>query len=861
MDAVVSTIALNVLSNFITDALKWANGADVPAITEVITSTDQLFPELEGVAATLRQWLVDNKVISALSSYVEGHTGTSDLPIQELVSVLLTKTQFYLPEHSQATAEKIISAFVTKLRAAYVADPAIGIPYIANRADAHASQQRAGFAAVEQDIRKLTDEVQTSGGLRPSLQAHFDSATAALERGDYPSAKALFESLLQELRMAPVRDNELERRVNINLANIASALGDYPAAVPYYRKAAELDADVIRQSVNAAIADLLELKSDQVLSRLSAIQTPEPSSNYEFWSVKVNALAQTGRFEDAISTALSIRVPEKEAHASQLLGYAFMGAERLPEAETALRRALELGDKRPESRMLLAEVLFSPVREYHSMHPVENLTSELKARMNDAASHLDSAVRTLREQGRARPAADCESNLAVMRGLQGRFRELIQLLEPIAESAEATASGYRNLALAYVHVNELTKATRALERAMKMESDSTTELMYAQVLKMAGEGDRALEFCSQKAVEPVTAENLKWHVAKAEALVATRKYSKALQVLTSAQRQFPGNAEVLLNLAELYELTADHDNAALAYEEALKNATGVDELRVRYEYGGFCLNRQEYSRAVNLWRPLVDRQKPNSLLDYYMVALYNTRKLAEAAAIASGIKDTDLRPSLLFAEIAASVYERLDYLREVQEWLEYLCNSSGNKPKYVAKLSGVYLRLGQRDEALELLDASRATLKNAADLMNFAQAYSSLGKHQQAVGLAHKAVTLETSSEIHMGYIAVFMAADHQVRSPEEISTFKDLMGKFKERFPRSSSLQSFQVDPDNPLAAIRETLIKHSERVKAAVPAFQGAAAASSHLRSIHRPRLIRNVDSCCCGPGSCTAHGCWHR
>jgi tetratricopeptide (TPR) repeat protein len=219
-----------------------------------------------------------NNVVSVLNFYIEGHTGTGDLPIEELVSVLLTKTQFYLPEHSQATAEKIISAFVTKLRAAYVADPQVGIPYIANRVDSHASQQQAGFAAVEQ------------------------------------------------------------------------------------------------------------------------------------------------------------------------------------------------------------------------------------------------------------------------------------------------------------HIQELKK--------------------------------------------PVTAENLKWHVAKAEALVATRKYSKALQVLTSAQRQFPGNAQVLLNLAELYELTADHDNAALAYEEALQNATGGDELRVRYEYGGFCLNRQEYSRAVDLWRPLVDRQKPNSLLDHYMVALY-----------------------------------------------------------------------------------------------------------------------------------------------------------------------------------------------------------------------------------------------
>ncbi len=342
MTPVVSTIALNVLSSFITDTLKWAKGTDVPAITKVITSTELLFPELDGVATTLRQWLMDNKVVAVLSSYVEGHTGTSDLPIEELVSVLLTKTQFYLPEHSQATAEKIVSAFVTKLRAAYLADPEIGIPYIANRADAHASQQQAGFAGVEKHIRELTDQVQTSGGLKPSLQAHFDSAAATLGRGEYPSARALFEALLQEVRIAPVRDNELERQVNVNLANIASALGDYTAAVPYYRKAAELEKDGVRQSVNAAIADLFELKSDQVLSRLNAVQTPEPSSNYEFWSLKVNALAQTGRFEDAITTALSIRVPEKEAHASQLLGYAYMRAGRLPEAETALRRALEL---------------------------------------------------------------------------------------------------------------------------------------------------------------------------------------------------------------------------------------------------------------------------------------------------------------------------------------------------------------------------------------------------------------------------------------------------------------------------------------------------------------------------------------
>ena len=111
MNPVVSTIALNVLSNFITDALKWAKGTDIPAITKAITSTELLFPELDGVAKTLRQWLMDSKVAAVLSSYVEGHTGTNDLPIEALVSVLLTKTHFYLPEHSQATAKRIISAF------------------------------------------------------------------------------------------------------------------------------------------------------------------------------------------------------------------------------------------------------------------------------------------------------------------------------------------------------------------------------------------------------------------------------------------------------------------------------------------------------------------------------------------------------------------------------------------------------------------------------------------------------------------------------------------------------------------------------------------------------------------------------
>ncbi len=130
--------------------------------------------------------------------------------------------KFYLPEHSRATAEKIILTFVSKLRAAYLADTQSGILHIANRSEAQASQQRTQLTAIEREVESVRAEVMAAGGLRPSLRTHFETAAATLDRGDYPSAKALFDTLLQEIRLPPLRDAELERQIHVKLANFAS---------------------------------------------------------------------------------------------------------------------------------------------------------------------------------------------------------------------------------------------------------------------------------------------------------------------------------------------------------------------------------------------------------------------------------------------------------------------------------------------------------------------------------------------------------------------------------------------------------------------------------------------------------------
>src|SRR5258706_549183 len=81
-------------------------------------------------------------------------------------------------------------------------------------------------------------------------------------------------------------------------------------------------------------------------------------------------------------------------------------------------------------------------------------------------------------------------------------------------------------------------------------------------------------------------------------------------------------------------------------------------------------------------------------------------------------------------------------------------------------------------------------------------------RHPDALELAHRAVSLVEDPGIHMASLGVFLAAPPSVeRTQEEIATHQDVLAKFKERFPKSNMLQSFTIDPDHPLDAIRETL------------------------------------------------------
>src|SRR4051812_48884591 len=103
MGTLITSIGVGVLKSFAVDLLKTAAGEKVQPVDEAVRSTAASFSELEGIDIALQEWLRIPAVHAVVNSFVQGESGIGDLPVSELVSLLVEKTGFYLPEHSAST--------------------------------------------------------------------------------------------------------------------------------------------------------------------------------------------------------------------------------------------------------------------------------------------------------------------------------------------------------------------------------------------------------------------------------------------------------------------------------------------------------------------------------------------------------------------------------------------------------------------------------------------------------------------------------------------------------------------------------------------------------------------------------------
>jgi len=123
-------------------------------------------------------------------------------------------------------------------------------------------------------------------------------------------------------------------------------------------------------------------------------------------------------------------------------------------------------------------------------------------------------------------------------------------------------------------------------------------------------------------------------------------------------------------------------------------ATGRLQARIRLTYGNFLGKERQFSKAAEVWKPIVRPDHPEELLVRYCIALYNSGQLAEILPIAANIHGQEVPEKL--ADIFASASEGLNNLDEAIHWLKYLGDIYGNRTDYLVRLAIDTFRRGRR---------------------------------------------------------------------------------------------------------------------------------------------------------------------
>jgi tetratricopeptide (TPR) repeat protein len=791
-----SEIAVGVVANFISDLAKFAAGEAVDPIEKAIAITAEHYPGIEGTQMTLRRWLRMHPVQDALSKVIAGHAGPAEVPVQQLVSALVDpETGFAMLADTEQVAADIVRTFLHAVRTTCWSSPVLGLPGLANRVEHRFDRLEYGLATT---ASLLVDAVGGMPTLTSALQEQYGHAEASYTQGDYPTAKALFGSLLKTLDISPGNTRELRTRVLTNLARISVQLDAPGEAVLYLAEARRLDPVSPKTRTNWGVALLLDSKPEEALRYLDTIEG-ESAHILEYWSARAEALVQLGRKEEAISIAQRAKVDDRPAEREHMVGVMRMHSAEYDAAAGHFARALEIDPERPEFLASHAESLLIPITAKANESELPTSGPADHSKLSEVTVELEKARRAFEKTGRVKKAGRVQLTLGVALLIKGDAEGAIQQLHPLSVAADPDPDVWRNLGSAYLLAGKAAEAIAPLERAVAISDQLNERHLLFSAYMLSGRADRALALADDRTGQQLTKDSLPWYLRSAEALCALRKWTAAHEILERARTAFGEDPAVLLQLANYYEGTGEVQAAADYYKRALECAPGGRlEAKIRFLYGGFCGSQHQYSAAIEIWKPLVRPPRLDPPLVPYCVALYNSGQLRDLSLIATTFRGSAVPEKL--ADIFASTYERLNSLDEAIFWLKYLGDNYGNQLNHLVHLAIAMFRRGQRQEAREVLDGTRHRITVQQDLMNYAKAYTSIEQYEVALEVGLQALkAAPDDADISADYVMLFLIATKSGNiSPDDkyITAYQQTLETFQSRFPNSGHIQSIRVQP-----------------------------------------------------------------
>jgi tetratricopeptide (TPR) repeat protein len=327
------------------------------------------------------------------------------------------------------------------------------------------------------------------------------------------------------------------------------------------------------------------------------------------------------------------------------------------------------------------------------------------------------------------------ASLLLQTGTQTDTSKSLAELQTLVKNKPGDAVLHVDLARAYFGLNNTDKAlNEALEAIHLAPKAMPPHIIASRLYEDRGEHAKALEQTDVVlATEP---RNPEARLVRARALIGINEADKAQPELENLVKEFPQMNDPRLQLAELYAAEKQYDKAAQEFDRVWKSTppdnrgfVGLQQVKLAQGHA---------DEAIRAMQDVVNKN-PKILGFRYDLANF------QAAGGAQILNSDPNRAKQLFQQAADNYKEIL--------------KTTTNSTDVWLRLGTLQRQLGQFDAALASFEqASNASPRNAAPLLNEATLLESMGKKRQAIDAYNKVLGIDPQNALAMNNLAFLNA-------------------------------------------------------------------------------------------------------
>lgn len=585
--------------------------------------------------------------------------------------------------------------------------------------------------------------------------ALLDEARVLLQAGDARAAMSLVQYVREQASTSD--DTTLQFRIATNIGCAALALDDYDTALGEFQQAAAIERTA-KAIANIAMALFAKRRYVEALEEARAAVQIDATFRPAVAAV-IKSLAALEQFEQI--DAVIARDPSLTDDDDVLLALAEarfrQGSYRAGEHYCRM-----LLPRRPDAnvRLLTAECIVGRINN-DSERLLGGLDGAARTDLLEAKALAQVAREYFVATHQQRPMLVALNNQGAILALLEDYPAAIECANIVLSHDATNEIALQNRGLSYFQLGDFAHAVGDFEALSETEYADAVSLPFGDALLKLGEARRSAELLrsawnarSNDDPQALQAGELLLN-AYAE-LDDTASYEVLLHEI---EETFGADsvAQAILALAEYR--TGDTSHAVQRLTAAFDAASGTQQAVIAPRLADLFIDQKRFGDAADLYER-VGLQKDPRLFATYLKCLVNAQRYAEAYALASAEINRGTSDPVVY-DVAARVATYNGDLHAARDtYLRALRGGTHARTlRFQLLLAQVYLQLGERDAAIELIQPlTAASIDDADDLLMVARLRTLL-ELSGALPFAYRAREIAFHDpDVHLAYVRLFLA-------------------------------------------------------------------------------------------------------